>query len=608
MAPILKQRRALFQVGEEREQIKTGTRKVSKGFRDIVPPDEELFENEQEWEDYVGHKSGKSLLPPAEWRRLRDRVARRRKKLTRKEEIFEEEDVFKEVVKPVYAPQDVLTTHQLAALHGHLTGKAELSPAMRAAIGSRLQAAKKVVGEGEDQKVVPLMARSQVRHLSEALTAAEARMSHGGEHLSRQGQKSPGSPLTPPPSGTTLGQPSGQPQQSATGTGFTTLGSGLTEASKKYLTFAGPALSSAAPDVTETLAGSFKLLAAQVGTVLVPSAIKLSRVLQDLANRFGDLPKEAKERWGMVGGGLGALALGTIGARAVGLDKAAIGAFKFARAHPLGAAAAVVGAGLVAEQGLGFGEGSGPYRPTQMTLFGTPLGVNLPGSGFYAEHFNRLHAAQGERLRTAGALGKVRQVADIEKLPAVLSLPRGHDSVRLGKALTSAGWEAARSRAEYDHLLKVAQRPGHSPADDMRAARAKETMVTTELTHRELVTYEKYLKVKAMPDGAARAEAMTKLEASLPGNKLLQSERDKELLRVAPFLGAFAQANPGYYTPEDLHKKIQLDALQQNPLQDELRKINQRMLDELLKELSPAVKKIAQSVTGGASTGAGSAP
>jgi hypothetical protein len=75
-----------------------------------------------------------------------------------------------------------------------------------------------------------------------------------------------------------------------------------------------------------------------------------------------------------------------------------------------------------------------------------------------------------------------------------------------------------------------------------------------------------------------------------------QKREDKIMAQAAPLMLDFAQATqPGYFAPDELYRKIQMQAITETPLQQEMKRIAKDSLDELAR-ISGGVERMAEKM------------
>ena len=390
----------------------------------------------------------------------------------------------------------------------------------------------------------------------------------------------------------------------------------LTNIAKKTVNFGTNLVGAASPDAMELLSGSFKLLAAQVGTTLIPSVVRLSYGLQGAASLFDRLPKAAKDTIGAIGG-VGITAAGLlVGGRALGLG--ALGSA--AIAHPVAAGAIAATTALV---GAGMYYSNSNYKdtvngPPAFYLENTLFGKYKPGESSWNPFAwpmmrevnnlnNRVDAARKPII--AGDLFQdENNIPGMAVFNAKLNLEmyrKQEVPLLINKFAGNVQWE------HIDKKISTAENEVNNYKERFKTTLAikedysgKNAELTSILESQREWT-EKLEKLKAvkqytLAEQSKDPKAMEKFAEIYFKNPSPEMKKklkgDEELVGAAPLLMHFMQSTqPGYFSPEDLHKKIQLDAISDSPLAQELRRIAQDQLQKLVnnsEELNERIKNM----------------
>lgn len=390
----------------------------------------------------------------------------------------------------------------------------------------------------------------------------------------------------------------------------------LTNIAKKTVNFGSNIAGAASPDAMELLSGSFKLLAAQVGTTLIPSVVRLSYGLQSAASLFDRLPKSAKDTIGSIGGvGLTAAGL-LVGGRALGLG--ALGSAAFA--HPVAAGAIAATTALV---GAGMYYSNSNYKdpvngPPAFHLENTLFGKYKPGESSWNPFAwpmmreinnlnNRVDAARKPII--AGDLFQNEQnIPGMAVFNAKLNLEmyrKQEVPLLINKFAGNVQWEhidkkISQAENEVNHY-KERFKTTFAIKENYSGKNAELTSILeSQREWTEKLEKLKAVKQYTLAEQSKDPKAMEKFAEIYFKNPSPEMKKklkgDEELVGAAPLLMHFMQSTqPGYFSPEDLHKKIQLDAISDSPLAQELRRIAQDQLQKLVnnsEELNERIKNM----------------
>lgn len=370
---------------------------------------------------------------------------------------------------------------------------------------------------------------------------------------------------------------------------------------QKGLMFGSVAAQSASPDAFATLSGSFKLLFAQLGTTLLPTVVKLSAYLQGLAHRFEGASEGTKKlvgsltTWGIAGAGLVALSpqilafakMARGAGKFTGINAALSWAGGMAQAHPITAGALALTGGAAAMGWL-------PHQRVRALTELTDHDVNKSSKEFNAE--------------------LMRNSPEYKALEAI------KDPGERAAAYMKMAQEAASSQRKARRQFE-AESGDHNPFEALEnpEIRKKLPWYWKAMDASPLIQIWKspeFRKAAAGFNEDAIKEAKTKLEGaeshqemvSRIGKELLGGERQKSgtslLDRKANMAGAAqgllldlqSRVQPAYYSVEDIQKKIQLEALSESPLQQEIRRIQQDQLDILLRLADKEFPDLARAI------------
>lgn len=431
------------------------------------------------------------------------------------------------------------------------------------------------------------LSREQVRWAEDELRRSKhAAFSGGGSPASAAGKPPAGSSggggdKTPPGKGAPGGGADpGWPKLKAT---FDYLqgsarkfGDAVDSLSKKTLLYTSTALEAASPDAMSTLSGSWKLLFAQLGTTLVEPSAYLSSKLQQLAHNFEGLNPTVKKvvsGFAVVGAGAALLAAGL---RATGLGSAIGWAWKNAPAGAgrLGGIAAAGGAAIgathyavnhiVAKAAETEGlmdeawEARRSKAKTYDQLIQTPGYKKLAlawDEGLQKNTDRKVMVEQADRT-VAGQLERT------EKLQAELHAMSGHvpdrDMYKGGVAAIAAGVVRGFYNKNVSREALVAKTAEYAEQSNVlqEMHQARTALVTGNVG-----------KFGAAPDKRQTSDRQNR-EAFQAYNMLLDIQ---------------SRTQPAYNSVEDIYKKVQLEALGESPLQQEIRRIQLQQLDALVK-------------------------
>jgi hypothetical protein len=335
--------------------------------------------------------------------------------------------------------------------------------------------------------------------------------------------------------------------------------------------FAANSLRAASPDAFATLTGSFKLLAAQLGTTLVPHAAKASVFIQGLANQFRQMDDGTKRlvgstaAWGLAGAAVIAItprllaaasALGSIGKGAGGL---LAGGAKLAMSHPLAAGAAVVAATAIGG-GMYLDRRANQYKEDEQKAEEEfQSGVAQRGRGEVEAGLKREYgslAKEDQRKNVASDLEAAKQ----QEQQALRSYKRhrGLDQdIDINHTTGGMDYLGKWATGLWNRTSKSGREEGKQRLQAYEQARAKR------------VELEQYRDV---------------LGGNFKDPEKLKGARNDALVAYNSALMDYQnRVQPAYYGVEDMGKKIQLDALSESPLQQEIRRIQLEQLEELQK-------------------------
>lgn len=389
--------------------------------------------------------------------------------------------------------------------------------------------------------------------------------------------------------------------------------------SRKALLGGGVMGSAGAPDAMATLSGSFKLLAAEIGTTLLPSIIQMSRALQTAARWFKGQSESFK-------GGVGTAATVGIGlagtyaaAKATGLTSAASWLFAPAAAaagaagasaltgstvnaaaggaaagglkHPYLAAAAVAAAGLTAANVAGHAASSDAERRFSATK-GTWLDPIMGGvDRWWFDGINKRTEDALLGADTPTELRGLQKPRDIESTKTYQRYMK--KNARTG--LEEFDFEGAQAdRDKFREKAKTHAENAESYSgqwyNPFRAGRTADQLKYGLEAEEQAKTLETILGYQQ--DKAAGKE----LKVPEPGDMIKKKEQDL-LKQAAPLLMDFAtKTQPGYFSAEDISKKVQLESLGTTPLQEEFRKMDYDTLMKMLEENKSTNRLLGQMI------------
>lgn len=324
------------------------------------------------------------------------------------------------------------------------------------------------------------------------------------------------------------------------------------ELGKKAMLFGSSAAEAASPDAFSTLSGSWKLLAASFGETLIPTVMTAAEALQDLAGWFQALSPETKSLVGSIGGVVIALSASAMAIRAVGLGGVASsvgkGLANFAVAHP-----AMAGVGLAAGAAVGFGE-----------------------------YTNYLQQQRLEREQTS------RDTIQDEGYNLTRTSLEQTPVYRIAMRQTTPDAQMNYARTQRQLNLDALQRL-NADRSQMTGANSSGIMAAVRGTWNSVFNAD-YLRENENTINSTNQRlneatgTVNVLRGRDPNTGMTRSQRGEEDLMKAHglLLSLQTRTQPGYFSPEDMYKKIQLEALTQDPLKEAILQINQRQLDAML--------------------------
>ncbi len=321
---------------------------------------------------------------------------------------------------------------------------------------------------------------------------------------------------------------------------------------------AGGAVRAASPDMWATLTGSFSLLAAQIGTMLIPAFVSFSLWLQEGASIVAGWSEGTKSaigsmfKWSMVG-----LVVTT-------------GIYKLGSA--LGMLGTIFTYAGKAIQLLGIASGATGFKLGLLGLAG--LGV-VAGLGYLAyKLFSGKDEPEKKKEKTEDELtGEVAQ--GLHKYPEVAEALRSskspqEQSSRVNKMIQE-------SREEEDRQFNKT----HTKEENIRR-------------------YKEYDPDKGLPEFTLMVDAIQKrkfLESMAPllgkaenrGKKLdlgdmITGGRESQLQKMSGLVSIVTKAQPQYSDVAEAYKKTQIEALGLDPIQQEMRDIALKSLNAMLIE------------------------
>ena len=371
--------------------------------------------------------------------------------------------------------------------------------------------------------------------------------------------------------------------------------------SRKSLMAGGVMGEAGAPDAMATLSGSFKLLAAEIGATLLPSIMQLSRAVQGVARWFRGQSEGFKGGVGTAAG----IGLGVAGtyaaAKTLGLTSAAgwlfagggaaagagaavsggvmAGGMAAGMKHPYLAAAAVAAAGFTAANVAGHATSSDAERrfsATKDTWLDPLMG------GIDKWWFDGVNKRTEDALLGADSPEEFRGLTNAREIEGTTTYKRymkKNDKTGL-EEFDFEGAQADRSKFRDRAKQHMANAESYSGQwyNPFRAGR------TADQLKYALEETEKAKKLDTIL-GYEQDKAAGK-ELKVPESGEMLKEKEQDLLKKAtPLLMDFAtKTQPGYFSPEDIAKKVQLESLGTTPLQEELRKIHGETLQRMLEE------------------------
>ena len=335
----------------------------------------------------------------------------------------------------------------------------------------------------------------------------------------------------------------------------------------------------ASPDAFSTLSGSWKLLLASMGEAFLPMIVKLSATLQRGA--------KAVQGWSSgIKSFLATTAVGITGLAAAGMLYRTLGGPAL-RAYAYGRAP---GAG-----------GTGGTKGKIQTPFFTPLtmGIAVTG-GLFVAGLGQRFSKQADNMDNAIAL--VRQFEesfDPEAERRTTYYQQLRDRTPQQRQTSIEYWER-HYREQLDASQRTMGETGVSMSRHRKAA--GEYAEALQELHRlrqyrgELIGVNVRGPGGQVPDigGGPPAPGALRLQTKqmTPGRGV--DEKNEAAFRM--LLDFQNRVQPGFFSVEDIGKKVQLEALAESPLQQEIRQIQLRQLEALLL-LTEQGKKTHQELT-----------
>jgi len=351
------------------------------------------------------------------------------------------------------------------------------------------------------------------------------------------------------------------------------------EISKKTLLYTSTSLEAASPDAMSTLAGSFKLLFAQVGTTLVEPTARLAYAVQEASRGFDGLSPAVKK---LVGG----LLVAGAGASAVGMFLKASGLAALGRvawnAAPAGTGGYLGKAGAVAA-GAGALYGGARYYIDKLDdehQANVDHKVSLVGGPYKAPADLLAEKSLGGR-----SYAQYKELYDSDTTPGKANFRAEMNKLRLQSLDT-----ARMHRARYEALE---QPPNYNEADGGVSSWIGKFIANSKSEYnkrfhsddiaREASLAEKYgveqLKLTQMThylmSGGSKMPAMDRRAKAAQDNSVMAAH--------GLLLDIQSRTQPSYNSVEDIYKKVQLEALAESPLQQEIREIQRQQLEVLVK-------------------------
>jgi hypothetical protein len=327
---------------------------------------------------------------------------------------------------------------------------------------------------------------------------------------------------------------------------------------RHVLTHASAAGEAGMPDAMATLYGSFKLLAGQIGVLMLPAVVRLAAAAQSAAGWVEGLSEPVKS--------LGGVALSTVAAVA-----------------GLRAAMTAMGAtGTMSNRlALGGGVAAGLYL-----LLSEQHRKNAErAEGAISEATQVSDEARGPaRDKVKGVLEQSKELKADPELVLASRLPAlERRAAELTKEIRFQSGTHERGGDTLSTVPAMFAQMGVGVASWFGGGSAKVPALKKELVevHAEADEIRKHIKKQ--------------LGIKLEGDtlKAKQTEEDKQLAKAAPLLLQFeGRSQPGYFAADELYRKIQLQSLE-SPLQQKIHDMQAKALDEMLKQ-SGYLKKIAE--------------
>jgi hypothetical protein len=297
--------------------------------------------------------------------------------------------------------------------------------------------------------------------------------------------------------------------------------------------FLGTAAAASSPDAYATLSGSFKLLAAQVGRSLMPAMVKVSYAVQNTAHWFGQLSESTRSTVGNVA---------MLGVGIAGVMTVIPGMIRAFSTLGIGTGVGLAGAAAV---------GYGAYKAIKI-----------------GEASDVMEAAGHEKPLTKGEINTILESDESAELANMSPEQRKEHIKKRRKDLTAAMNE--QQEIIDDNTPDSLIGGMFTDTEALKEAAIKKSKIQKQLS--ELVPLE-YKHVHGITD-------VQKVMGSPSYNS-----KEKEALFTAHnlMLDLQSHSQPAYMGIDELYKKIQLEALAETPLQQEIRKIQIEQRDALLK-------------------------
>lgn len=374
---------------------------------------------------------------------------------------------------------------------------------------------------------------------------------------------------------------------------------------------AGGLLKAASPDTFDLLTGSFKLLAATMGGAMIPAVAKVAMVLQLLSEAVEGMPAGLKDS-------LGSLAVAGIGialfVTAVTRVQMALQAFgmsltgaagKFALG--LGMAAAAVGALYMGLERTA--EKKKDIEKTKEDL-DRPVGFADAGKNLTDDHKERLREIMGvkDEKKRAVLLKAFEQGARNEEEEG-MSTYRAAESDRKGKItgplstvqdnLMSTPFVGKAFRASSAIGMRSSSAIGMGSDVDPELLRgSKEGKSVIEIQKvagekaraaREAIEISRQIREGYItPGDASSAKLGISPGDSKEGSRdVKKKDTEGKLGQLSGLLASMStKAQPEFSSVEDAYKKMQIESLGKDPLEQKLEEIKRENLDKMLTELT----------------------